>query len=396
MLLASARCTVLYCIEVGYCQARQKAVMNRIRSLVSREPHHNDNDKQKHNNASNKKVEPQRPEHLAMATTRYQKSKSLVTSAIIVLVCIFCLLKFENLLGSAPVSQSYLPNSASSIRVKPSHNNITSFHKKHPSPNIVQVKRTDYIYQEAWGAAPIVLESHKLIFFWVPKAGCTTFKHLFRRIMGYSDWKTNANVHYPKTNGLKYLNQYSIQHATEMMNSNEYTRAIVLRDPKERFLSAYLDKAVAKNGSFVVLACCHKQKTCREQTKTLASFFELTTSCHNPHWRPQGLRMEQKFVSTLDFIGHMGDIQMHVKALLETIGAWDDYGKSGWGPFNNESIFASRSDSSHSTSKSAHDSWNNLLPRYYTAELEAAVEQRYDSDYSTAEFGLPKRKIVFH
>jgi hypothetical protein len=377
-------------ILLRYCQS--KVVMNRISSLVSREPHH----KHEHNNASSKRAETRKLGNLA-TTTRYQKIKSLVTSAIVAVVCIFCLLKFGKLLGSAPVSS--LSNSASSIRVKPSHHNhnITGFkNKKHPSSPIVQVERADYIYRKTWGAAPIVVESHKLIFFWIPKAGCTTFKHLFRRIMGYSDWKTNGNVHYPKTNGLKYLNQYSIQQATEMMNSNEYTRAIVVRDPKERFLSAYLDKAVPRNGSFVVLACCHKTKTCREQTKTLASFFELTTSCHNPHWRPQGFRMEQKFVPTLDFIGHMGNIQMDVKALLETIGAWDDYGKSGWGPFGNESIFASRSDSSHSTSKSAHDSWTNLLPKYYTAELEAAVEKRFDSDYSIAEFGLPKRKIVFH
>jgi hypothetical protein len=333
----------------------------------------------------------QRLGNLVTARIRYQMRKPFVR-AIVAVVCLCCSLKFGNLLGSAPVES--LANSSSRIRVKSNHNhNSTAFTKKHPSP-VVQVKRGDYIYQTNWGAAPIVVESHKLIFFWIPKAGCTTFKHLFRRMMGYSDWKTNANVHYPKTNGLKYLNQYSLQEATEMMNSNEYTRAIVLRDPKERYLSAYLDKAVAKNGSFVVLACCHKEKTCREQTKTLASFFELTTYCHNPHWRPQGFRMEQKFISTLDFIGHMGNIEMDVKALLESVGAWDDYGKSGWGPFGNESIFASRSDSSHSTSKSTHDSWTNLLPKYYTAELETAVEERFDSDYST--FDLPKRKIVFH
>ena len=89
---------------------------------------------------------------------------------------------------------------------------------------------------------------------------------------------------------------------------------------------------------------------------------------------------------------------MDAKALLESIGAWDDYGKSGWGPYGNESIFASRNDlsASHSTSKSTDDSWINLLPKYYTAELEAAVEKRFDADYATPEFGLSKRKIVFH
>jgi hypothetical protein len=324
----------------------------------------------------------------------YLKRKSFVT-AIVAIICIFCSLKIGTLLGSAPVASlpNSLPNSSSSIRVKPSHNH----NHNNSNSNDVQVERADYIYQPAWGAAPIVVESHKLIFFSVPKVACSTFKQLFRRIMGYSDWKTNGKVHNPKINGLTYLNQYSIQEATEMMNSNEYTRAIVLRDPKERFLSAYLDKAVGNNGSHVVSSCCPKDKTCWEQTKTLASFFELTTRCHNPHWRPQGLRMEKKFLSTLDFIGHMGDIQMDVKELLETIGAWDDYGRSGWGPYGNESVFGSpRSQSAHPTSKSTDDSWTNLLPSYYTAELEAAVEKRFDSDYSTAEFGLPKRKIVFH
>ena len=275
----------------------------------------------------------------------------------------------------------------------------TRANNQHQAP--VQVEASDYIYQPAWGAAPIVVESHKLIFFWVTKSGCTTFKHLFRRMMGYSDWKTNANVHYPKTNGLRYLNDYSLQEATAMMNSPEFTRALVVRDPKERFLSAYLDKAAARNGTFVVLACCHKTKDCRNQTQSLSGFLKLTESCHNPHWRPQGYRLgrnSRKFVPTLDFIGHMGPtIATDVKVLLERIGAWEDYGKSGWGPYGNESIFASRNDSSasHATSKSAKDSWNHLLPKYFTPEVEAAVEERYDVDYNTPEFELPLRKIDF-
>ena len=143
-------------------------------------------------------------------------------------------------------------------------------HHKHENKQHapVQVLSDDYIYQSTWGASPIVVESHKLIFFWVTKAGCTTFKTLFRRMMGYKDWKTNLNVHYPKTNGLAYLNQYTLNEATAMMSSPDYTRAMIVRDPKERFLSAYLDKAVARNGSFVVLACCHKNKQCRSQIQT--------------------------------------------------------------------------------------------------------------------------------
>jgi hypothetical protein len=33
------------------------------------------------------------------------------------------------------------------------------------------VKANDFVYSKAWDASPIVIESHKLVFFTVPKAG---------------------------------------------------------------------------------------------------------------------------------------------------------------------------------------------------------------------------------
>jgi hypothetical protein len=55
------------------------------------------------------------------------------------------------------------------------------------------VKAGDFIYYnnpDSWDAAPIVIEKYKLIFFTLPKCGCTVWKQLFRRMMGYSDWST--------------------------------------------------------------------------------------------------------------------------------------------------------------------------------------------------------------
>jgi hypothetical protein len=53
------------------------------------------------------------------------------------------------------------------------------------------------------------------------------------------------------------------QEAAEMMNSNRVREGpLSFRDPKERFLSAYLDKAVGNNGSYVVNSCCRKDATC--------------------------------------------------------------------------------------------------------------------------------------
>jgi hypothetical protein len=69
----------------------------------------------------------------------------------------------------------------------------------------------------------------------------------------------------------------------------------------------------------------------------------------------------------------------------ETSGALDGRPWEIWPrvPFgNHELMFSSRIDSSsHSTSKRTHDdSWTNLLPKHHTSELEAAVEERFNSD----------------
>ena len=113
-----------------------------------------------------------------------------------------------------------------------------------------------------WDSSPIVIEEYKLIFFTTPKVGTTVFKKLFRRMMGLSDWQNeNENLpHNPRFNGLNYLFDYSTRRAWEIWNSPNWTRAIFVRDPKERLLSAYLDKAVGHNGNYVKRQCCHFHK----------------------------------------------------------------------------------------------------------------------------------------
>ena len=97
---------------------------------------------------------------------------------------------------------------------------------------------------------PIVIESHKLVFFPVPKNACTVFKKLFRRMMGYRDW-LEKNPHAPSDiDGLKHLGHFSRDEQLAMMTSPDWTRAVFVRDPLERILSAYLDK-----GMFFVVLC---------------------------------------------------------------------------------------------------------------------------------------------
>ena len=124
--------------------------------------------------------------------------------------------------------------------------------------------RSDWIYSKSsgWDVAPIVIPEYKLLFFTIPKTGTTIFKQLFRRMMGSENWplKDENLVHSPDENGLKYLYHYPPTEANEMLTSPNWTRAIFVRDPKNRVLSAYLDKALHNRGEYVKNHCCGIQQ----------------------------------------------------------------------------------------------------------------------------------------
>jgi hypothetical protein len=184
--------------------------------------------------------------------------------------------------------------SLSKARVRQSAKTTTtsSFTKQSDSTSSkIIVGNDDYIYKRNlsnFDAAPIIIPQYKLAFFSVPKVACTTFKFLFRRMMGVEDWK-NQNYslilpHNPQHNNLTYLWDYSIQEANEIMTSPEWTRAIFVRDPKQRFLSAFLDKAIANDGWHVVKSCCHKALQCKGIEPTRSEVNELLRSCHSDYW----------------------------------------------------------------------------------------------------------------
>jgi hypothetical protein len=102
--------------------------------------------------------------------------------------------------------------------------------------------------------------------------------------------------------------------------------------------------------------------------------------------------VEDKYVKTLDFVGHLETAAEDARVLLKRIGAWEEYGKSGWGKYANESIFESTSNVMHKTGNGTEDSYSRLA-QYYTPELERTIERRFASDYS--KYGLPLKKVQF-
>jgi hypothetical protein len=267
--------------------------------------------------------------------------------------------------------------------------NVTIF-----SPQPLILRRTDFIYRKGtWDGAPIVVPELKLLFFTTPKVGCTVFKQLFRRIAGYKNWRTsqlgNGIPHEPNRNGLSYLYHFDKEEATEMLTSAEWTRAMFVREPKDRMLSAYLDKGRKNGGLYITTHCCPNHQTCAEIVESsFSGFLQVIHHCRDPHWASQSRRMERQYWPYLNFMGHIEDAQEDTKRLLQTLGGWESYGASGWGQDGTEPIFASTGTVRHQTGAS------DKLREYYTDETERMVEDLTWEDFQNPLFDFKLTKVV--
>jgi len=225
------------------------------------------------------------------------------------------------------------------------------------------LKPTDSIYRVDF-ASPIVLEKHRLVFFAVPKAACTVFKQLFRRMSGHTNWHKQNNdlPHKHTVNGLKLLRDYPLDVANEMLTNRTWTRAIFLRDPRERLLSAYLDKG--KKANLINKWCCPETNDCGLSAKSFEGFLtEVMPNCLNDHWSLQARRCEPKFYYSWNYIGYVKTAAEDTRQMLIEMARrngngggsalWDEYCASGWGGKNgSEHIFQRISSIRHGTSSS--------------------------------------------
>jgi hypothetical protein len=262
------------------------------------------------------------------------------------------------------------------------------------SENPYFVKPYHYIYfndyDHTWDSAPVVVESHKLLFFTTPKVGCTVWKQLFRRMMGYDDWKSQdyrLNLpHDPANNGLKYLYNYSLEEANYMMTSAEWTRALMVRDPKMRFLSAFQKKSVKNDHKFIIQKCC-PDGSCVSGAQSVSGFLRLVGICADDHWRLQVDRVDGQFWPYIDEILHLENAAADAEKLLRRIGAWEEFGATGWGKDGQFPIFGTKHQSvagEHAT-HAERQVWN-----WYTPETEEEVEAFYGEDYNHHLFNFTR------
>jgi len=246
--------------------------------------------------------------------------------------------------------------------------------------------------------SPLVVPEYRLVIFETAKAGCTVLKMLAHQMIGQNDKKyknlSRMNLRDLITeNGLLHLYNLNITAANEAMTSPNWTRAIFVRDPKARFLSAYLDKGMSTPG-FLGRTCCRYKKICLDSARSsLEAFFQLASNCLNTHWAPQTQKMEAKYWPYINFVGHIENAQEDGEKLLRKVGmgAWEKFGKTGWGYRRAGPIFSDNKNTSKGTKHATNAA--GKLREYYTPELERLVEEFYDADYKNPLLQLERRKI---
>ena len=173
----------------------------------------------------------------------------------------------------------------------------------------------------------LVFHSKKIIYCSVPKVASSEWKSTLYVLSEYN--RTSNNIHNAK---FKRLNQYSPDDVLKMLQN--YFKFLFVREPFERFLSAYKDKFLKENRIFhraigrkiIKLFRPNATKHALE-TGSDVSFQEFTdyvvkTQHFDEHWSPFD-HLCHPCAIHYDFIGHYEDLAQDAPYLVKMAGIDD-------------------------------------------------------------------------
>jgi len=284
------------------------------------------------------------------------------------------------------------------------HNSF-DFMPEYENPPTIEL--SDLIYKSNRNTVPIVNEEYNTIFFLVAKAASSEWIRFFMRLNSSPLW-CGKRIHSQTHKGLKFLSDYSIEEATEMMTSKDWTRAIFVRNPKSRILSAFLDKAVSHKKAFIRDKCPTYAKLggdyneCVERSKDFSFFlYNITTAMNkNVHWRSIYSRVDEKWWPYMNYVANMENLENDAEHFLKSIksnvsgsSAWDRIGNTGWGDDERDcghvgdSAFLAKKDTRHKTNA------KDKLREYYNPDLEKFIETHYADDFNNPYFHFTEMKL---
>ncbi len=157
-------------------------------------------------------------------------------------------------------------------------------------------------------ATLITLQNHKLLYCPIAKNSCTSLKRLMvslsdvehKKLLLAADVHRGVDRH---RTGLK-LQDHDLDFARQIMDSEEYFKFAVVRDPFTRLVSAYIEKFVVarfaepnqRHTAPVIAAVQGSDRPDYRRGITFAEFIRYLTDQApknlDPHWKPQVLYLE--------------------------------------------------------------------------------------------------------
>ena len=176
----------------------------------------------------------------------------------------------------------------------------------------------------------------KLAFCGIPKAGITQWLHFLRFTIGAKDYQS---IPYCKLDAQQFrFDGLRPEIQEQVWKNDSWTKAIFLRDPAERLLSAYLDKVQTKEGqrkppfgynvSFANFIDILSSNDIRHGVNATHGAMTGLSWMSDPHWRPQAWSCGlSENISKFDYIGTLDNAAIHSKALLQQVHMWETFGK---------------------------------------------------------------------
>nr|XP_045233850.1 carbohydrate sulfotransferase 9 isoform X2 [Macaca fascicularis] len=179
-----------------------------------------------------------------------------------------------------------------------------------------------------------VEDKHKILYCEVPKAGCSNWKRILMVLNGLASSAYNIShdaVHYGKH--LKKLDSFDLKGIYTRLNT--YTKAVFVRDPMERLVSAFRDKFEHPNSYYhpvfgKAIIKKYRPNACEEAliNGSGVRFKEFIHYLLDSH-RPVGMDIHWEKVSKLcypclinyDFVGKFETLEEDANYFLQMIGA---------------------------------------------------------------------------
>ncbi|XP_043299992.1 carbohydrate sulfotransferase 9 isoform X2 [Cervus canadensis] len=179
-----------------------------------------------------------------------------------------------------------------------------------------------------------VEDKHKILYCEVPKAGCSNWKRILMVLNGLAPSADNIShdaVHYGKH--LKKLDSFDLKGIYSRLNT--YTKAVFVRDPMERLVSAFRDKFEHPNSYYhpvfgKAIIKKYRPNACEEALNNGSGvkFKEFIHYLLDSH-RPVGMDIHWEKVSKLcypclihyDFVGKFETLEEDANYFLQLIGA---------------------------------------------------------------------------